>query len=151
MPGLVGLVTATRCSSRASPTGRRCSSAERLAATRPLLQPQPVLLGALRGLVWPGRLGIVAPSTRHLPQTEARWRADGFDAVVVALSPYEAGDGGDGARAAPALRAAGCGLVVMDCMGFRRKTRDELHAALGVPVLLAPLLVARVAAELCAA
>jgi hypothetical protein len=33
-------------------------------------------------------------------------------------------------------------------MGFRRKTRDELRALTGAPVLLANLLVARVIAEL---
>jgi AroM protein len=37
----------------------------------------------------------------------------------------------------------------MDCMGFNRKTRDELRALTGAPVLLANLLVARVVAELC--
>ena len=123
----------------------------RLAARCPLVQPQPVLLGALRGLVWPGRLGIVAPSARHVPQTEARWRADGFDPVVVALSPYAAQEADALPRLAAGLRDAACGLVVMDCMGFRRKTRDELQAAMRVPVLLAPALVARVAAELCGA
>jgi hypothetical protein len=41
------------------------------------------------------------------------------------------------------------GLVVMDCMGFGRKTRDELRVLTGAPVLLASLLVARVTAELC--
>jgi protein AroM len=45
------------------------------------------------------------------------------------------------------MRAGGAGLVVMDCMGFRRKTRDELRSLTGVPVLLANLLVARVIAE----
>jgi AroM protein len=38
--------------------------------------------------------------------------------------------------------------VVMDCIGFRRKTRDEIASLTGAPTLLANLLVARVAAEL---
>ena len=38
--------------------------------------------------------------------------------------------------------------VVMDCIGFRRKTRDEIAALTGAPTLVANLLVARVAAEL---
>jgi len=86
-----------------------------------------------------------------VPQTEARWRRDGFDPVVVALSPYEHEDAAALARAGSALRQAGCGLVVLDCMGFNRKTRDELRALGGAPVLLANLLVARVIAELCGA
>jgi len=39
---------------------------------------------------------------------------------------------------------------VMDCIGFRDVTRRDLAARLGVPVLVANLLVARLAAELLA-
>lgn len=136
----------------ATATALLCTGAfPRLAATRPLIQPQPVLLGVLRGLVWGGRLGVVAPSAEHVPQTGARWRADGFDPVVLPLSPYDEKDPAALGRTSAALRSAGVGLVVMDCMGFRRKTRDELQSLLGVPVLAANLLVARVLAEICAA
>lgn len=131
-------------------TALLCTGAfPRFAASRPLIQPQPVLLGVLRGMSWPGRLGILTPSVPHVPQTEARWRADGFDPVVVPLSPYDEEDHAALARAADAFRAAGTGLVVMDCMGFRRKTRNELQDLVGAPVLLANLLVARVIAEVC--
>jgi len=122
----------------------------RLTARRPLLEPQQVLLGVLRGLSHPGRLGVLTPSERHVAQTTARWRADGFDAAVVPLSPYDEHDPAALARAATALRDAGTGLVVMDCIGFRDVTRRDLAARLGVPVLVANLLVARLAAELLA-
>ena len=122
----------------------------RLTARRPLLEPQQVLLGVLRGLSHPGRLGVLTPSERHVAQTTARWRADGFDAAVVPLSPYDEQDPAALARAATALRDAGTGLVVMDCIGFRDVTRRDLAARLGVPVLVANLLVARLAAELLA-
>ena len=129
-------------------TALLCTGAfPRLRATRPLIQPQPVLLGLLRGMSWPGRLGVLTPSARHVPQTEARWRRDGFDAVVAPLSPYEEEDAAALRRAARAMTEGGAGLIVMDCMGFRRKTRDELRALTGVPVLLANLLLARVIAE----
>jgi protein AroM len=130
-------------------TALLCTGAfPRLHASRPLIQPHPVLLGTLRGLSWPGTLGVLTPSVPHVPQTEARWRRDGFDVVVAPLSPYEEEDPAALRRAAQAMRAGGAGLVVMDCMGFRRKTRDELRALTGVPPLLANLLVARVIAEL---
>ena len=122
----------------------------RLTTRRPLLEPQQVLLGVLRGLSYPGRLGVLTPSERHVPQTTARWRADGFDAAVVPLSPYEEHDPAALARATAALRDAAAGLVVMDCIGFRDVTRRDLSARLGVPVLAANLLVARLAAELLA-
>ena len=120
-----------------------------LEASRPLLEPQQLLLGTLRAMRWPGRLGILTPSTPHVPQTLARRRAQGFDPAVVPLSPYEEDDPRPVGRAARALRDAGAGLVVMDCIGFRRKTRGELQASIGAPVLVANLLVAHVIAELC--
>jgi protein AroM len=130
-------------------TALLCTGAfPRLRAGRTLIQPHPVLLGTLRAMSWPGRLGVLTPSVPHVPQTQARWRGDGFDPVVAALSPYEEEDPAALRRAADHLRAGGAGLVVMDCMGFRRKTRDELRGLTGVPVLLANLLVARVIAEI---
>ena len=47
----------------------------RLRARRPFLEPQQLLLGLLRAMVFPGRLGVLTPSERHVPQTIARWRA----------------------------------------------------------------------------
>ena len=120
----------------------------KLAARRPFLEPQQLLLGLLRAMTFPGRLGVLTPSERHVPQTTARWRASGFDAHVAPLSPYEENDPAAVRRAADALRAGNAGLVVMDCIGFRRKTRDEIAALTGAPTLVANLLVARVAAEL---
>jgi protein AroM len=120
-----------------------------LHASRLLVLPHPVLLGVLRAMRWPGRLGIVTPSVEHVPQTESRWRADGFDPVVVPLSPYEEEHPEKLEITAHTLREAGVGLVALDCMGFRRPARNELQRLTGAPVLLANLLVARVVAEAC--
>ncbi len=131
-------------------TALLCTGAfPRLRASRPLIQPQPLLVGLLRAMSWAGPLGVLTPSVPHVPQTQARWRRDGFDAVVAPLSPYEEEDAAAVRRAATAMRDGGAGLIVMDCMGFRRKTRDELRELTGVPVLLANLLLARVLAEAC--
>ena len=123
----------------------------KLSARRPFLEPQQLLLGLLRAMVFPGRLGVLTPSERHVPQTTARWRASGFDAHVAPLSPYEEHDPAAVRRAADALRSGGAGLVVMDCIGFRAKTRDEIAALTGAPTLVANLLVARVARGSCPA
>jgi protein AroM len=116
-----------------------------IAGTRPLVEPEKVLLGMVRAVSFPGRLGVLTPSARHVSQTEARWRAHGFDPIVVPMSPYEHGaDAGTG----EAFRTGGAGLVILDCIGFRRDARRALQEAAGVPVLVANLLVARVVAEL---
>ena len=43
----------------------------RLRARRPFLEPQQLLLGLLRAMVFPGRLGVLTPSERHVAQTTA--------------------------------------------------------------------------------
>ncbi len=120
----------------------------KLRARKPMLEPQQLLLGLLRAMTFPGKLGVLTPSERHVPQTDERWRRSGFDPVVAPLSPYEEDDANAVRRAAETLKAGGAGLVVMDCIGFRRKTRDEVAHLTGAPTLVANLLVARVAAEL---
>jgi protein AroM len=130
-----------------------------LEADRPLIEPDKVLLGVLRGVRFRGPLGVLTPSERHVPQTTARWRGYGFDPVVAPASPYAAPGAAPAscadvhgaeavAGAVSAFRAGGVGLVLLDCMGFRRETREHLRRALGVPVIVANLLVARVVAEM---
>src|SRR6266849_3801918 len=72
-------------------TALLCTGAfPRLRATRPLIQPHPVLLGTLRGLSWAGRLGVLTPSVRHVPQTEARRRRGDRGDGLHGLSPQDA-------------------------------------------------------------
>ena len=117
-----------------------------LHARRPLVEPDKILLGVLRGVSVEGRLGVLTPSERHVDQTTRRWREYGFDPVVVAASPYRPAD--PITVVAGRLRAGGVGVVVLDCIGFQRSQRDALQAALDVPVVVANVLVARVVAEM---
>jgi len=119
-----------------------------LACAAPLLLPDRLLIGLLRGVSFSGRLGVLAPSTAHLPQIATHWRGHGFDPVLSVLSPYDEGSPRALALAVEALAGGEVGLVVLDCMGYRRKTKQELQALLGVPVIHANLVLARVAAEL---
>ncbi|MBI3457517.1 MAG: AroM family protein [Candidatus Rokubacteria bacterium] len=121
-----------------------------LASAAPLLHPDRLLLGVLRALSWSGRLGVLTPSAAHVPQTLARWRGYGFDPVVAVGSPYGEETPSALGLVVEAFGAGEAGLVVLDCMGYRRKVKDELRALLGVPVLQANLLLARVVAELLA-
>jgi protein AroM len=121
-----------------------------LASAAPLLTPDRLLLGVLRSLAWTGRLGVLAPSAAHVPQTRTRWRGYGLDPVIGVLSPYDEESQAMLGLAVDALASGEAGLVVLDCMGYRRKVKEEIRALLGVPVLHANLLVARVAAEVLA-
>jgi protein AroM len=124
-----------------------CTGAFRgLVGRRPVVEPDQVLVGVIRGVRFAGRIGVLTPSERHVGQTEARWREYGFDPVVVASSPYETPASLD--ALAGRLQADAAGLVVLDCIGFRRPLRAALQQRLGVPVVVANLLVARVVAEM---
>ena len=94
------------------------------------------------------KIRSVSFSSAGEPSAFLGWKA-GFDPVVVPLSPYEEEDPAALGVATRAFALAKAGLVVMDCIGFRRKTRDTVQRELDVPVLVANLLVARVVAELC--
>ncbi len=120
-----------------------------LRPARLLVEPSSVLNGVLPGVRFEGRLGVLTPSERHVAQTGGRWKAQGFDPVVAAASPYD--ERASIPAAADAFRSGGVGFVLMDCIGFRREARDELRHRLGVPVVVANLLVARVVAELAGA
>lgn len=119
-----------------------------LASAVPLLRPDRLLLGVLRSLAWSGRLGVLTPSTAHVPQVAAHWRGHGFDPAIGVLPPYDEENPGALGLAVEALAGGEAGVVVLDCMGYRRKVRTEVQALLGVPVLHANLVLARVAAEL---
>lgn len=123
-----------------------------LSARRPLVEPDRILLGVIGGVRFAGRLGVLTPSTRHVEQTERRWRGYGFDPVVVPTSPYETTSPHEATRSLAAvaerLAAGNTGFVLLDCIGFRQRLRRELQAAVGVPVVVANLLVARVVAEM---
>ena len=98
----------------------------------------------------PVQLSGTSQQSAAVPQTLGRWRGYGFDPAVAVLSPYEEDDGRALGLAVEGLGGGEAGVVVLDCMGYRRKVKAEVRARLGVPVLQANLLLARVAAELLA-
>jgi protein AroM len=86
--------------------------------------PSRVLHAAVTGLQPQGRLGVFTPLPEQVAKSTARWRADGYDAAVVALSPNA--DGPAAAEAARALAATPPDLLVFDCISY---TSVIKHAA----------------------
>lgn len=103
----------------------------------PLVLPgrlAPALIGSL-GVG--RRLGVVTPLEQQAPFARAKWRADGFDPVVVTCAPRA-----DTAARHDALRAVGMRLraahldaVLLDCFSFGTADSRVLHDAVGVPVV----------------
>ncbi|HYM90450.1 MAG TPA: AroM family protein [bacterium] len=118
-----------------------------------VLVPQRVLhhvvAAAVDGLRGPDRgeagLGVLIPDPAQQASAESRWGAWG-PVVTAAASPYRGMEAPEAAGGV--LRAAGVGLVVMDCIGYTRPMRQRIARITGVPVILASAAVAMIAREI---
>ena len=118
---------------------------------RPLFQPQAALYGAVSGLAAGERIGALEPLAVQLDQGHAKWHALGHDDVVLATAnPYLPEPLASIRESAAGVRAAGAGILFMDCFGYSLAMAAAARAAFGGPVVLARSLAARLAAELIA-
>jgi len=120
-----------------------------LRANRLVVNPGRLFPAVVGGLAEGRRLGIIKPSPGQVAAEQARYQALGIDAVVTAASPY----GGEerlalAGTAATELRAAGCDLIWMTCIGMDAAMRNVVAEVTGAPVILAQTLLARLVGEL---
>lgn len=113
---------------------------------RPLLRPQQLLYNLVRSMAFPGRIGVLTPSSQQRAQTRCKWQEMGLDVAVEAASPY--GDPDELERAGEGLHKAAVALVVMDCIGYSEAMKSRVKTLTGAPVILAHALMARVMQEL---
>ena len=108
----------------------------------------PAIIGSLAA---GKRLGIIKPDAGQIEKERERYAARGIDAVVTAASPYTGPARLDLAReAGELLRAGGCDLVWMTCVGMDATMRSIVAETTGAPVILAHELLARVVTSLLA-
>ncbi|MCL4424233.1 MAG: AroM family protein [Firmicutes bacterium] len=114
----------------------------------PVLIPGRILPGIVRALIPQGRrgrVGIITPVRGQIPAAENKWRADGFDPVVVSASPF---NHSEIETAAKVMADPDLELVVLDCMGHSSEYKQEFQRRTGHLVLLTSSTVARLAGEL---
>lgn len=106
-------------------------------AGAPLVLPGRLAPALIGNLGIGRRLGVVTPIEQQAPFAQAKWRADGFDPVVVTCPPRA-----DPAARHEALREVGAHLraehldaVLLDCFSFGTADSRALHDAVGVPVV----------------
>ncbi|HUG14447.1 MAG TPA: AroM family protein [Thermomicrobiales bacterium] len=106
----------------------------------------PAIIGSLAA---GKRLGIIKPDAGQVAKEQERYAARGIDAVVTASSPYTGPARLELAReAGELLRAGGCELVWMTCVGMDAAMRSIVAETTGAPVILAQELLARVVTSL---
>lgn len=115
----------------------------------PMINPGVLFPSVISALTGKSRLGIIRPSATQIPATEEEYRMRlGLDALVTSASPYEGEPVENARRAARDLRQFKPALVWMTCVGMQEDMRQTVQEELGVPVILARSLLARMIAEL---
>ncbi|HHY11183.1 MAG TPA: AroM family protein [Firmicutes bacterium] len=113
---------------------------------RLLIEPQKVLFNTVKSVAQGQRLGVFIPDSEQVKQAKLRWSSVNGHVFVQPASPY--GCPGGKLAAAERLKQAGVQMAVLDCIGYTLGDKQAVQGILGVPVVLARSVVARVIAEL---
>jgi protein AroM len=112
-----------------------------------VLRPDRVLLNTVQGILDRGRLGVLVPSPDQIPAVEKRWGKTRLDIIAEAVSPYT-GTYKELREKADKMKTADVDLVVLDCLGYSKKTKAIFREKTGRPVLLPRTVIGRIAKEL---
>jgi protein AroM len=119
---------------------------ERLATERArLIEPDRILPPTVAALVQSAQLGIIVPLAEQIASEAGKWAPLARPPIYAAASPY-GGDGPSVTEAAESLAERGADILLMDCMGFVERHRQEAAAA-GLPVILSNALIAKIVSE----
>ncbi len=113
-----------------------------------LVFPSAVLTGLVGGLLPRGRLAILAPLAEQAGAMKDKWGQGQWEVEVVPLRPRAAPPAVE--AAARAVAGAHPDLVVLDCMGYDRATKQRVRELTGVRCVLAISAAARALGELLA-
>ncbi|WIY83203.1 AroM family protein [Propionimicrobium sp. PCR01-08-3] len=112
---------------------------------RPLYTADHLLTHAVAGVTGADQVGVLSPLEEQRESSKSKFSLAHVVATAAA-SPYSADAEDEIAQACRELAQAGAGYIVLDCMGYTARHRDNAARASGVPVILAREGVARMAA-----
>ncbi len=92
-------------------------------------------------------MGVIIPSLDQIRETEKKWDSTNFAVVVEAASPYT-GTEREIIELAKKFRDLKVDLIILDCIGFNRRTKEVLRDVTKKPVLLPRTIIGRIAKEL---
>jgi len=98
-----------------------------------VLQPSLLLRRAAVGRLKKGKLGVFVPLPEQKEETKRKWKRTGWRVVVEAINPYQ--EAGEGEKAFQRMRNEKVDLIVLDCIGYSKETKDKLQCILDKPVL----------------
>lgn len=110
-----------------------------------LIEPDRILPPTVAALAQDAQLGIIVPLAEQIASEAGKWAPLARPPIYAAASPY-GGDGPSVAEAAESLAEHGADILLMDCMGFVERHRQDAAAA-GLPVILSNALIAKIVSE----
>ncbi|RXT55373.1 hypothetical protein B6S44_09655 [Bosea sp. Tri-44] len=110
-----------------------------------LIEPDRILPPTVAALVQDAQLGIIVPLAEQIASEAGKWTPLACSPIYAAASPY-GGDSLSVAAAAQDLAERGAQILLMDCMGFVERHRQEAATA-GLPVILSNALIAKIVSE----
>lgn len=112
-----------------------------------LLRPYVLMKSMVDGILKEGKLGVVVPSPDHVQQMGGKWGSDRVEVVVESVSPYTATDE-EIVDKAKKIRDHGSDLILLDCIGFKRRMKAIFGEITKKPVLLPKTIMARIVDEM---
>jgi protein AroM len=113
----------------------------------PFLEPQELVDRIVQAVVGSGGgVGVMVPGTAQVEASRRKMGEYGVQAVVVKASPYAHADD-EVRQAAVRLRDSDVKAIVMHCIGYTMKMKEEVRRISGRPVLLARSLVGKILEE----
>ncbi|MFC2169686.1 AroM family protein [Acidobacteriota bacterium] len=111
------------------------------------LRPHKIMLNMVKGILEEGKLGIIVPSTLHLPMAKKKWARDNLKIFPGAVSPYTGTEKKIIATASE-LKKCDVDLIILDCMGFNKQTKLLFKKIMQKPVLLPRAIIGRIVGEM---
>jgi len=105
-----------------------------------IVRPDRILESFVRSVVERGKIAVVAPAPEQIPMMRRKWGREGLEVVVKSVNPYTSRD--ELGAVAEELSKTSVDLIVLDCMGFRKDSREKVRRKTGKPVVLPSSLLA---------
>lgn len=110
-----------------------------------LIRPQKLLHSIIKALAKDKTLGIIIPSKGQVLSAKERWSRVVKNVVVQSCSPYSNIENIE--TVADEFLQAKIDIVVMDCIGYTLKMKEQVYNKIKKPVILARSISAKVMSE----
>ena len=111
---------------------------------KPILYPDKILTNTVKAILNKGKLGLIIPLEEQRESLVQKWNGLDLGLEIGVASPYIESDiKGEAAR----LKDKGVSMIVLDCMGYNEKHKQQAHKGSFLPVILPRTLLARITQE----